>query len=102
MPRAIFGLLLGGLLICAMPTLRAESVPVATEEDGGTNAETDTEMVDRHRERLAFSSEEQIRLAYRTFRDCFPGSELVVVSTGSQGEPYSALSLMAAGAHRHG
>jgi ribonuclease J len=28
-------------------------------------------------------------------------SELIVVSTGSQGEPFSALSLMASGDHRH-
>jgi ribonuclease J len=32
--------------------------------------------------------------------DRFDRSELIVVSTGSQGEPFSALSLMAAGDHR--
>ncbi|MBY5163493.1 ribonuclease J [Salsipaludibacter albus] len=32
--------------------------------------------------------------------DRYPRDEVIVISTGSQGEPYSALSLMAAGDHR--
>jgi ribonuclease J len=33
--------------------------------------------------------------------DRYDRSELIVISTGSQGEPFSALSLMGAGDHRH-
>jgi glutamyl-tRNA reductase len=42
------------------------------------------------RERLAFSTAEQLRRAYDAFRDRFPGSEVVVVSTCNRVELYTA------------
>jgi glutamyl-tRNA reductase len=42
------------------------------------------------RERLAFSSAEQLQRAYDAFRDRFPGSEVVVVSTCNRVELYTA------------
>lgn len=42
------------------------------------------------RERLAFSSEEQLQSAYRGLRSRFPASELVVISTCNRVELYAA------------
>lgn len=47
---------------------------------------------------LSFDPEAEVRIEDVAKHD---RSELVIISTGSQGEPYSALSLMASGDHKH-